>query len=63
MAIEGADRSKLVVIGDGVDSVSLIQSLRKKIRPQLEIREVSITGEKPEEKEDKPTPKLFSGQG
>uniref|UniRef100_A0A2N9F6Z4 HMA domain-containing protein n=1 Tax=Fagus sylvatica TaxID=28930 RepID=A0A2N9F6Z4_FAGSY len=30
VAIEGADRSKVVVIGDGVDSANLAKSLRKK---------------------------------
>ncbi|XP_075668804.1 heavy metal-associated isoprenylated plant protein 47-like [Castanea sativa] len=67
VAIEGADKSQVVVIGDGVDSASLTRSLRKKLGyatiesvQKLEESTQSSAEKIPEEKEDNPTPILWS---
>ncbi|CAN6273243.1 unnamed protein product, partial [Urochloa humidicola] len=50
VAIAGADRDQVVVVGDGVDSIQLTSALRKKVGPaQL----VQVGKDK---KEDKPKP-------
>ncbi|XP_021288064.1 heavy metal-associated isoprenylated plant protein 47-like isoform X2 [Herrania umbratica] len=64
VAVEGADKDKLVVKGDGVDSVELIRSLRKKVRAatllsveeEKEKAQKEETGKGKDEKEEVPTP-------
>nr|XP_023894338.1 heavy metal-associated isoprenylated plant protein 47-like [Quercus suber]POE58562.1 heavy metal-associated isoprenylated plant protein 47 [Quercus suber] len=64
VAIEGADKSQVVVIGEGVDSASLTCSLRKKLGyatiESVQKLEESSAEKIPEEKEDDPTPVLWS---
>nr|POE83259.1 heavy metal-associated isoprenylated plant protein 47 [Quercus suber] len=64
VAIEGADKSQVVVIGEGVDSASLTRSLRKKLGyatiESVQKLEESSAEKIPEEKEDNPTPILWS---
>ncbi|KAM3696052.1 hypothetical protein ACJW31_06G008700 [Castanea mollissima] len=62
VAIEGAGKSQVVVIGDGVDSASLTCSLRKKLGyatiGSVQKLEGSSAEKKPEKGEDNPTPIL-----
>ncbi|KAF3964275.1 hypothetical protein CMV_011419 [Castanea mollissima] len=64
VAIEGAGKSQVVVIGDGVDSASLTCSLRKKLGyatiGSVQKLEGSSAEKKPEKGEDNPTPILWS---
>lgn len=64
VAIEGADKRQVVVIGEGVDSASLTRSLRKKLGyatiESVQKLEESSAGKIPEKKEDNPTPILWS---
>ncbi|KAF8652997.1 hypothetical protein HU200_062432 [Digitaria exilis] len=52
VAIAGADRDQVVVVGDGVDSIELTSALRKKVGP-AHIVEV---GEPKKDDNKKPTP-------
>ncbi|EOY11909.1 PREDICTED: uncharacterized protein LOC18593214 isoform X2 [Theobroma cacao] len=57
VAVEGADKDKLVVKGDGVDSAELTRSLRKKVRAATLL---SVEEEKEKaEKEEVPTPMQY----
>ena len=64
VALEEPDKSKVVVIGEGVDSVSLTRSLRKKLGyatiESVQKLEESSAEKIHEEKEDNPTPSLWS---
>ncbi|KAK1273516.1 hypothetical protein QJS04_geneDACA007828 [Acorus gramineus] len=51
-ALEGDDRSKVVVIGEGIDCVALAKLLRKKL-DYVEIVTVSAEDEKDKEKDSK----------
>uniref|UniRef100_A0A7N2R456 HMA domain-containing protein n=2 Tax=Quercus lobata TaxID=97700 RepID=A0A7N2R456_QUELO len=59
MAIEGDDRSLVVVIGDEVDSVCLTRSLRKKVgyATIVSVAQLEESDEKKDE-EDNPTPTI-----
>ena len=61
VAIEGADRSLVVVIGDGVDSVSLTRSLRKKLGSATIQSLQELKAESAEKKTD-PTPTFYYSQ-
>lgn len=52
VAIEGNDEDRVVVIGDGVDAVSLINLMRKKVGDTdvITVEEVKPNAEKKEEK-------------
>ncbi|KAK1295993.1 hypothetical protein QJS10_CPB15g01132 [Acorus calamus] len=50
--LEGDDRSKVVVIGEGIDCVALAKLLRKKLK-YVEIVTVSVVDEKDKEKDSK----------
>ncbi|KAL4280712.1 hypothetical protein GQ457_03G023060 [Hibiscus cannabinus] len=53
VALEGAEKDKLVIIGDGVDAACLTEALRKKLcHASIEIVE-QVKDSKPEKKEDK----------
>ncbi|KAK1272553.1 hypothetical protein QJS04_geneDACA007830 [Acorus gramineus] len=52
VALEGEDRSKVVVIGEGIDCVALAKLLRKKL-DYVEIVTVSAVDEKDKEKDSK----------
>ncbi|KAK8691171.1 hypothetical protein V6N13_074690 [Hibiscus sabdariffa] len=53
VALEGAEKDKLVIIGDGVDAACLTEALRKKLcHASIEIVE-EVKDPKPEKKEDK----------
>ncbi|KAK8579094.1 hypothetical protein V6N12_069427 [Hibiscus sabdariffa] len=53
VALEGAEKDKLVIIGDGVDAACLTEALRKKLcHASIEIVE-EVKEPKPEKKEDK----------
>ncbi|XP_050246213.1 heavy metal-associated isoprenylated plant protein 47-like [Quercus robur] len=61
VAIEGADKSLVVVIGDGVDSVSLTRSLRKKLGSATIQSLQELKAESAEKKTD-PTPTFYYSQ-
>ena len=58
MGVTGAGRDQLEVVGDGVDTVGLVQCLRKKIGHAeiLKVEEVKPAEKKPEEKKPEPLP-------
>ncbi|KAK7829539.1 heavy metal-associated isoprenylated plant protein 47 [Quercus suber] len=65
VAIEGDDKSLVVVIGDEVDSVCLTRSLRKKVgyATIVSVAQLEESDEKKDE-EDNPTPTIcYSGYG
>jgi hypothetical protein len=51
VALQGDDRNKLVVTGDGVDSVNLTKTLRKKVGRAVIIEQGEV--KKEEKKEEK----------
>ena len=55
VAVEGADKEQLVVIGEGVDSANLTCSLRKKLcyATLLGVEEVKEKDQEPEPEEEK----------
>ncbi|KAK4575573.1 hypothetical protein RGQ29_026507 [Quercus rubra] len=55
VAVEGADKDQLVVIGEGVDSANLTCSLRKKLcyATLLGVEEVKEKDQEPEPEEEK----------
>lgn len=58
MAIQGKDQDQVVVIGDGVDPISLIRLLRKKVGPTevVTVEEVKPKDQKLEKIEVKEPP-------
>ncbi|XP_058106668.1 heavy metal-associated isoprenylated plant protein 16-like [Magnolia sinica] len=54
VALEGADKNMMVVIGDGIDSVFLTKSLRKKVGGAELITVAPVQEKKPEEKPKNP---------
>ncbi|GLT79571.1 hypothetical protein SLA2020_510540 [Shorea laevis] len=53
IAIQGADKDELVVIGDGIDSATLTCTLRKKLGFATIL---TVQDEKPKDKDKKPEP-------
>ncbi|GLT32298.1 hypothetical protein SLA2020_260870 [Shorea laevis] len=53
IAIQGADKDELVVIGDGIDSATLTCTLRKKLGFATIL---TVQDEKPKDKDEKPEP-------
>ncbi|XVF76966.1 hypothetical protein PTKIN_Ptkin14bG0002400 [Pterospermum kingtungense] len=59
VAIQGAERDRLMVIGEEIDSVKLTRSLRKKLRYATIVSvEVKKDGKK-EDKNDEKTPMVY----
>lgn len=58
VAIEGAEKDKVVVVGDGVDSAALTECLRKKVGyATLEsVEEVKAKADTEKKKDTKPAP-------
>ncbi|XP_068654440.1 heavy metal-associated isoprenylated plant protein 47-like [Aristolochia californica] len=63
VAVEGDDKDKVVVVGDSVDAVYLVELLRKKVghTTLLSVEEVKPKDDKPKEtKQPSSTPGTFS---
>jgi carbamoylphosphate synthase small subunit len=63
VGVQGSDKDQLVVSGEGVDSVNLTRSLRKKLchtTTILSVEEVKEKGEEPEKVEKNPEVHSFS---
>ncbi|XXG66941.1 hypothetical protein AAC387_Pa06g0398 [Persea americana] len=54
VSVEGADKNLVVVIGEGIDSVGLTKSLRKKLGDAELVTVAPVEEKKPDDKEKKP---------